>query len=274
MRSEQLRVGTYNIHHGADGRDRLDLRRTAAAISALRADVVGLQEVDVAYGERSGFEDQAARLAELLGMQVRFTPAIDKAPVAPGEERRRYGLALLSWPEIIAHRTDLLPGHPGLGPLHEPRALLTATVRPPGQEPLDVMVTHLDHEEPGHRIAQVLRILEHADALEHSAVLVGDLNADPAAAELSPLAASGWQEAAAGITGAAPRSSLAAMLSAAVPLGRGAGRATFPSRLPLRRIDSVWTRGALEATALEVGTSHASDHRPLVATLRRVPDAA
>ena len=67
--SAQLRVATYNIHHGADGRDRLDLARIAETLAGLRADVIGLQEVDVAFGARSAFEDQAAGLAEMLGLR-------------------------------------------------------------------------------------------------------------------------------------------------------------------------------------------------------------
>lgn len=274
-----LRVGTYNIHHGADGQDRLDLSRTAAAIAALRADVIGLQEVDVGYGARSGFEDQAARLAELLGLQVCFGAAIDRPGVDRsgtdgadrGGRRQQYGLALLTRHEIVAHAMHPLPGHPALDALHEPRGLLSTTVHPAGQEPLHVLVTHLDHEDPRHRTAQVLRILEHTAALEGPALLLGDFNADPGAPELAALSAGGWREAATDLTRNLPRSPLTSMLAAALPLGSFPGRPTFPSRLPLHRIDSIWARGGLEATALEVGTSRASDHRPVVATFDRVP---
>lgn len=271
-----LRIGTYNIHHGADGQDNLDLGRTAAAIAALRADVIGLQEVDVGYGARSDFEDQAGRLAQLLGLQMCFGAAIDR-PRADGSggggvaARQQYGLALLTRHAITDHAMHPLPGHPALGALPEPRGLLCATVRPVDHEPFHVLVTHLDHEAAGHRTAQVLRILEHAAALEGPALLVGDLNADPAAPELAPLSASGWREAAVDLGRVLPRSPLTSVLTAALPLGRCPGRATFPARLPLRRIDSIWARGSLEATALEVGPSRASDHRPLVATFRRIP---
>ena len=61
-----LRLATYNIRHGAGADGRLDLARTAATIASLGADAVGLQEVDDAYGARSGFEDQASRLAARL----------------------------------------------------------------------------------------------------------------------------------------------------------------------------------------------------------------
>ena len=67
-----LRVASYNIRHGVGSDGRLDLPRTAAAIAALGADVIGLQEVDDTFAERSAYEDQAARLAQMLGLQVCF----------------------------------------------------------------------------------------------------------------------------------------------------------------------------------------------------------
>ncbi len=54
-----LRVATYNIHAGAGQDNVFDLDRTAAAIRDLDADVIGLQEVDVHWGARSDFADEA-----------------------------------------------------------------------------------------------------------------------------------------------------------------------------------------------------------------------
>ena len=42
----QLRVMTYNTHHGADRHDRSDLEAIALTIEACDPDVVALQEVD------------------------------------------------------------------------------------------------------------------------------------------------------------------------------------------------------------------------------------
>src|SRR6478609_1340586 len=55
-------VATYNIHAGAGSDNGYDLDRTAAAIRALDADVVGLEEADVHWGERSHFDDTVAEL--------------------------------------------------------------------------------------------------------------------------------------------------------------------------------------------------------------------
>ncbi|MGB9375963.1 MAG: hypothetical protein WCB04_00425, partial [Mycobacteriales bacterium] len=45
-----LRVASYNIHAGIGSDGAFDLDRTAEAIRALDADVVGLEEVDVNWG--------------------------------------------------------------------------------------------------------------------------------------------------------------------------------------------------------------------------------
>ncbi|GAA1488498.1 endonuclease/exonuclease/phosphatase family protein [Brachybacterium sacelli] len=260
-----LRIASYNVHHGADGADQLDLPRTAATLAALDAEVIGLQEVDVGFGDRSGHEDQAARLAELLGYEARFAATIDR-PADDGA-RARYGLALLTRGAILEHWTEILPGASHLAAPHETRGLLGARVRTPGPE-LTVLVTHLDHAHRDHRAAQVRGILHRTAALDGPRVLLGDLNADPLAPELAPLAEAGWREALAETTGRGARSPLTSALAAALPVGPSASQATFPARWPLRRLDSIWVRGALEVTDLEVPRSRASDHRPTVATIR------
>jgi len=270
-----LRVATYNIRHGVGSDGRLDLPRTAAAIAALRADVIGLQEVDDTFGERSAFEDQAAQLAEMLGLHMCFAATIDRPAAAGRVRRRRYGLALLSGYEIVGHQLHPLPGHPAHPAPREVRGVLRARLAPPGRPPLEVLVTHLDNESREHRLAQVLRIVRCSEELDVPAVLLGDMNADPSAPELAPLAAAGWRDAAieAGARAGSRRGGSPRRFShliRALPL-RPARPATFPARRPLRRLDSIWLLGALRARELDVARSRASDHRPVVATICR-PD--
>lgn len=262
-----LRLATYNIRHGVGTDGRLDLARTAASVAALDADVVGLQEVDDGYGARSGFEDQASRLAALLERHVLFEAVIDRDPVASGQRRRRYGLALLSRTEIIDRRLHLLPADPGRPAPREPRGLLTARVA--AAEALHILLTHLDNRDRRHRAAQVRGILQHAEALGGPAVLLGDLNADPSAPELTQLTASGWRDAAWEAAGRSGHSPLRSTFTAALPWVPRAPRATHPAHLPRRRIDSIWVRGDIEVTGMETRRSLASDHRPVVATIRR-----
>ena len=266
------RVATFNIRHGLGPDGRVDLARTAQEIAALGADVIGLQEVDDGFGPRSGHADQPSRLAELLGMQVCFGAALDLPPVRDGAPRRRYGLALLTRHEILAHTLHLLPAHPGREPLREPRGVLHARVRSPAGDQLDVLVTHLDNSDPAHRTAQVQGIVRLSQDLTGPALLMGDMNAEPSAPELAALAATGWREAmdaASTSVGEARRSPLRQMLSAALARLRPARGATHPARFPIRRIDSLWIRGPLTVTAMAVGSRGSSDHRPVVATLAR-----
>ena len=78
----EARLATFNIHAGAGSDNVYDLDRTAAAIAALDADVVGLEEADVHWGARSGWQDSVAELARRLGMQSAFAPIYDLDPLA------------------------------------------------------------------------------------------------------------------------------------------------------------------------------------------------
>jgi endonuclease/exonuclease/phosphatase family metal-dependent hydrolase len=120
----RLRVMTFNIRHG-DGLDRrVDLARAAGVIRAARPDVVGVQEVDRHYGDRSGFVDQAQWLADTLGMHLAYGATLDLDPPAAGRPRRRFGNAVLSRHPISDSDNVLLPRSGG----HEQRGLLRAGI--------------------------------------------------------------------------------------------------------------------------------------------------
>lgn len=301
-----LRVATFNIHHGADARGRLDLDRTAAAIAGLRADVVGLQEVDVRFGARSLDQDQASLLAEASRMHVRFGAAITRPGGGPGEgrggddgpgtdgERGGYGVALLSRMPIRTAQMHPLPGARDGRALREPRGVLDATVEVPGAGPVRVLVTHLDHDHRDHRHAQVREILRRNAGDARPILLLGDFNADPSAAELTALRAGGFRDAAleaaqggqgrepwAGPRGPQRRGTarfgaellgawsssarIRSVLRGVVP--HGSVRATWPARVPYRRLDAIWLRGPVRAREVHAVRSLASDHRPLLAHL-------
>lgn len=241
-----LRVATYNIHAGAGEDQVFDLDRTAAALRDLRADVIGLQEVDVHWGERSDFTDEARALAERLRMRVFFAPIYDLDPAAEGGERRQYGVAVLSRHPVL-HAEN-----------HEITRLSTQTPDPvpapaPGFAEIVIRVkgvrthvysTHLDYRaDPSIRAAQVDDMLDILADDRGPSVLVGDFNAEPSAPELAPL----WHT----LRDAAP----------------DAGP-TYPAIAPQKRIDLITVSEGVTVTGARTHATDASDHRPVVADLR------
>jgi endonuclease/exonuclease/phosphatase family metal-dependent hydrolase len=237
----ELRVITFNIHHGADGAEQLDLERVADVIEDSGADVATLQEVDRHWGARSAFADQAAELGRRLDMRAVYAANLDLDPLEQGEPRRQYGTAILSRFPIASWQNTLLP-RPNNG---EQRGLLEAVLKVHGVR-VRVANTHLQHNSALERTAQAQRIVELLAPAGEPVVLAGDLNAVPDAPELAPLFgmfADAWTRA-----------------------GSGPGY-TIPVEAPDRRIDYVLTSPSIAARHAEVVATGASDHLPLVADL-------
>ncbi|MFE6890010.1 endonuclease/exonuclease/phosphatase family protein [Streptomyces sp. NPDC057694] len=244
-----LRIATYNIHAGAGADNVFDLDRQAAALRALHADVIGLQEVDVHWGTRSQNLDVARELADRLGMRVSFAPIYSLDPVTAGEPRREFGVAVLSRYPIrsaVNHEiTRLSTQDPNPVPAPAPGfGEVTLKVR---GVPVQVFVTHLDYRaDPSVRVAQVAdtrRIMTAERSAVRGArqVLLGDFNAAPGAAELGPL----WGE-----------------LRDAGPADGG----TYPAGAPVQRIDYVAVGAGIDVRSTSIPDEPtASDHRPVVA---------
>jgi endonuclease/exonuclease/phosphatase family metal-dependent hydrolase len=216
-------------------------------IRAAGPDVVGLQEVDRHYGDRSGFADQAPWLADALGMHLAFGATLDLDPPAAGRPRRRFGNAVLSRHPIADSDNVLLPRSGG----HEQRGLLRAGIDA-GPQRWQVYTTHLQPNDPAERLAQARAVAERIGAPDHPLILLGDLNATPGTPEIRAL------------TGG---------LADAWAAGRCVGH-TFPAPLPYRRIDYVLHSPACRASAATVAGSLtariASDHLPVVADMTAV----
>jgi endonuclease/exonuclease/phosphatase family metal-dependent hydrolase len=251
MSRPMLRLMTYNVHGcvGVDGK--LDVARIAAVIARSRPDIVALQELDVGRA-RSGRVDQAHEIANRLGMRFHFNAAF-------GVEEEQYGDAVLT---PLPHRlvkTGALPTIPR-SRLERRGALWVAVEATPGVE-LQVINTHLGLV-PLEQQAQVGALLG-LDWIGRSewrppAVLLGDFNANS-------------------------RYSAYKMLAGRlrdVQLGADGERLparrvrTFPSRLPVMRIDHMFLTGGIEVVGVHAPADPlaraASDHLPLVADLRLV----
>lgn len=251
---------TFNLLHGRSLEDGLvDEVRLAAAVSALDADVLALQEVDRDQS-RSGHLDQTAVVARALGAPAhRFAAAVVGTP---GEGFRRltddddghgepcYGVGLVSRYPVRSWLVRRLSPAPTRSPVwvpgpggglmllrDEPRVVLAAVVETPVGA-VTVAATHLSFV-PGWNLRQLRLVVRALRALPAPRVLLGDLNI-PAG--------------------------LAGLVSRWRPLGR---RATYPAVQPRVQLDHVLVdpRGAGRlgpVTAVATPLSTISDHRPLV----------
>ena len=235
MTRRHLKVATYNVH-GCVGTDRkFALGRTADAIASLEADVVILQEVGDAL-RRWPAVNQAHDLAEKcrMGYVVGYT-----MPVGPWG----YGNVVLTRGSISeVERFDIsVDGK-------EPRGCLRLDVRVEGVT-LQVIGLHLGLGWRERR-SQVRQLLAHGGALhgvERGVVIGGDFN-----------------DFGIGATRILERKKFVDAAQARRDL-----RATFPSRLPVLRLDRLYSRGDVTVTGYNVVRSKltriASDHLPVVA---------
>ncbi len=246
-----LRVATYNIQVGVGEDGVFDPDRQAEAMRALRADVIGVQEVDVHWEARSQWRDLATELAAALDMRLFFARIHNLDPPGEAAPRRRYGLAILSrYPIVhaanhpITRINSLDPGQPPAPAPGFPEAIVDVR-----GALVQVYATHLDYRpDPAVRQAQVAemrRIMADSDHTQR--VLLGDFNAVPDAPVLAPL----WQH----------------LTDAWYAVNGAAGGETFPADVPVKRIDYVAVSSGIAVTGCEVPVTVASDHRPVVADL-------
>jgi endonuclease/exonuclease/phosphatase family metal-dependent hydrolase len=163
----QLRVLTYNIHHGEGTDGKFDLERIAKIIVSVKPDVVAVQEVD-RKTKRAGGVDQAAALARLTGLHAEFGKAID---YSGGE----YGQAILTKVKSAGVEVHALPSDGK----SEPRVALSVRLKPAKDLPELIFVgTHLCHQREPNRVAQAREINRlFPDKEGPSVLLAGDLNA-------------------------------------------------------------------------------------------------
>ncbi|WP_029030029.1 endonuclease/exonuclease/phosphatase family protein [Salinarimonas rosea] len=233
------RLLTYNIHsfYGTDRRR--EPERIEAVIRESGARIVALQEVR--WSARAEGAHALMTLARNLGMGWHF----QRTATFAGEQ---FGLAVLSDLPMRPVKGGPLPR---LGPaMPERRSALWVEVDTRAG-PLQVICTHLAVLSARDRMAQAQALLgpDWLGGTSGPAVLMGDLNA--------------------GLRSAAYKRLAAALECARA--GSGARHPTFPSWMPLTRIDHIMAaNGARLANgrALRTATSRvASDHLPFVADL-------
>jgi endonuclease/exonuclease/phosphatase family metal-dependent hydrolase len=171
---KRIRVATWNIRAARSA----PLDDIGAEISAMQADVIALQEVDVVT-RRSGFVDEPAVLAKTLGFDFVFAASIKW-------DEGDYGLAVLSrWPltGVKRHRLDASSAI-------EPRIVLEVAICPGGR-PLRLFNYHADGW-PGSRetgFSELRGILQ--PAMASGFLVFGDFNEQPDGAAVRAMIESG-----------------------------------------------------------------------------------
>ena len=241
---ERLRVVTYNLHSCVDRRRGLCHAKTLQAVRGLNPDVAAFQEVDVGI-PRTGGIDQIRYLAENLGMQFVFCPAV---PHGPG----RYGIGVLSRFPLETVRCELLPM---LRPFRfERRCALHVRVRTAAGR-VSLINTHLGLFAPERRIQAAALTGERwlgAVAPNEPVVMCGDLNAGPRSPVYRRLAA------------------LLQDVQRADDF-RQSARPTFSSRRPRFRLDHIFVSDHFRILGVSVPQAQLfreiSDHLPLCTDL-------
>jgi endonuclease/exonuclease/phosphatase family metal-dependent hydrolase len=238
----EIRVVTYNIHHG-EGTDRkFDLQRIAKCVMAERPHFVALQEVDQKTRRASGV-DQPAELARLTGLKSYYGRNIDY-------DGGGYGTAVLtSLPVLLAEQVKLKSYYVPTKDNSEQRGVQVLTIGEHDKPELLFLCTHLDYRPlDDERLNSALTINElirkRGDTL---ALIAGDFNAQPGSRPIDEFKKE-WKVA-----------------------GDGETILTFPAEMPDRCIDYVMYRPADKWTVEEVRVLDepvASDHRPVLAVLR------
>lgn len=227
---------TYNIRSGFGSDDVFDLRRLAGAIAAEQPDIVALQEVNRGSGT-NGFTDDMLRLMIFLrpaGYRYwEFGPAATP----------QYGNAIASRYPIVASQNVLYDTV-----VAEQRGVLAVRVKIGGRR-LAVYCTHLTHVEEASpaRLEQVRQLLAVAVA-DMPRVIMGDMNAEPTAPEISLLTNQ--------------------YTDAYAAAGGGDPGHTYRADAPRSRIDYVFASSDLAVLDARVTTHEtASDHRAVVARI-------
>ncbi|PLT27488.1 endonuclease/exonuclease/phosphatase family protein [Peribacillus deserti] len=241
----EIKVMTFNIHHGRGMDKKLDLDRILRIIKHADADIIGLNEVDKFFSGRSKFIDQTKYLASGLHMNYAYGPAItieDKAH----NRQKQYGNALLTRFPITCvknHPFDFLPK------IVENRSMLEVCINAGGYS-LNAFISHLSFAPFLHK-KQTSFILHHMIQSDLPSFVMGDWNMTRQSKSWKLVTQSlgdAWLE-------ANPSSP---------------GGYTYPSKKPRTALDYIFINQgfkAVEAAVLE-NSSLASDHLPITATLK------
>jgi len=232
-RPEGTLIASYNVHKCVGADRRFDPERTSRVIHEIDADVIGLQEADTRFGERTGILD-LRRLERETGLIPVPIAGVTKA-------HGWHGNVVLFKQGTVrdVHQINL----PGL----EPRGALIAELELARGGSLRIIAAHLGllHRSRAQQTRLIVDLMN--DGSETPTILLGDLNE--------------WR--------LGDRSSLNTIQNAFGPLPPAVP--SFPSTLPLLALDRIMANRRGMISAVEVHDSPlarvASDHLPIKAVV-------
>lgn len=230
-----LKVMSYNIRHARGMDNKLDLHRLARFIQEQDPDIIGLQEVDCCFSERSEYVDQAAFIAKFLHMEYVYGGSIVYEPTAAsGGHPRKHGAAILSKHPIISSKQYLYEHYVG-----NKRELLEAVIAFAGNK-IAFYSTHLglNAEE---RKKQAEELMQIVSADSKPKIVVGDFNAEAESPEMKIVRKH---------------------LIDAFSLTEKA--CTFRADAPTKRIDYILSTPHFQFSDSKVISTQISDHLPIV----------
>ena len=232
-RPEGTLIASYNVHKCVGADRRFDPERTSRVIHEIDADIIGLQEADTRFGERTGILD-LRRLERETGLIPVPITGVTKA-------HGWHGNVVLFKQGTVrdVHQINL----PGL----EPRGALIAELELARGGSLRIIAAHLGllHRSRAQQTRLIVDLMN--DGSEMPTILLGDLNE--------------WR--------LGDRSSLNTFQAAFGPLPPAVP--SFPSTLPLLALDRIMANRRGMISAVEVHDSPlarmASDHLPIKAVV-------
>ena len=255
---KEIRVVTYNIRHGEGMDHKIDLARIAQVLVAAKPDIVALEEVDQGTKRTSGV-DQPAEFARLTGMRAVFGRNISY-------DGGGYGTAVLTNLPVRSSKSVKLKSFYENTPKHqEQRGVQVIELGERSEPGLLFLCTHLDFRPPDDErmnSAQTINELIHKLGSE-PAIIAGDFNALPDSKPIRELSKkwkiAGWKDGTESQVDGGEQDSKSIV--------------TFPADKPDHCIDYVMCRPAARWKVVELRVLDepvASDHRPVLAVLRRV----
>jgi endonuclease/exonuclease/phosphatase family metal-dependent hydrolase len=226
-----VKIASYNIRYGKGIDCKVNLSRIAEVLEQIKPDIIALLEVDT-YRLRSYGAAQAKKLAKILKMNYVYG-------IVKRYYLASYGNAVLTRYPIISYQNHLLPDP------KDPRRCLQVNLDVESS-PLSFFNIHLGLNHVV-RMYNVKRyVIPLIKSINRPVILAGDFNAGKNSEEIKMLSP---------------------YLNDTFTYNRSSFKATFPSNLPVTRIDYIFTNSFCSCHEFDITNSMASDHLPINAQI-------